>query len=161
MRAALKEALFIVIISAVLGLAANTLNPRGVSVAARRPTAAPAADSLLAADAVDGPPVVDRRQVLNLLEGGKALLIDARTPEEFAVGHIPGAVNIAVDRLEEFVEQMEALPQDKLLICYCDGPPCDKGETLARLLFEQGFKRCAYYDAGLDDWKANGGEVVR
>ena len=56
---------------------------------------------------------------------------------------------------------MEALPRQKLLICYCDGPPCDKGEMLARLLFDQGFARCSYYEAGLDDWKAAGGEVAR
>jgi rhodanese-related sulfurtransferase len=157
----LLQVIMIIAAAAFLGLTTNALNPRGVALTVTRPLRAAAADSQLTKTISKGALLINRTQLRTLIDRGDAVLVDARSPEEFAAGHLPGAVNIPFELLGEFVEQMEALPRKAWLVCYCDGPPCDKGEMLARELSAQGFSHAAFYNDGMDDWKAAGGEVVR
>lgn len=46
-----------------------------------------------------------------------ALLLDVRTPEEFASGHIPSAVNIPVQELERRIGELKA--KDRPIVLYC------------------------------------------
>ena len=46
-----------------------------------------------------------------------ALLLDVRTPEEFAQGHIPGALNIPVDQLRARLDEVGA--KDRTIVLYC------------------------------------------
>ena len=48
--------------------------------------------------------------------GSDHILLDVRTPEEFASGHIPGAVNISVESL---AQRLSEVPQDKPVVVYC------------------------------------------
>jgi len=48
--------------------------------------------------------------------GADHVLLDVRTPQEFASGHIEGAVNIAVEELEY---RLSEVPADKEIIVYC------------------------------------------
>lgn len=57
--------------------------------------------------------VVEARQVV--AQG--AMLLDVRTPEEFAAGHVLGAVNIPVDELERRLGELG--PTDSPLVLYC------------------------------------------
>jgi len=60
-------------------------------------------------------------ELKKVLDGGeKVLVIDARTKEEYAEGHIPGAVNVSPDK---FMFMAGYLPQDKNypLVFYCRG----------------------------------------
>jgi rhodanese-related sulfurtransferase len=161
LKSIIFQVLVIVAVAAMLGLSANALNPRGVALTLARPAGKAVADSLLSRSAADGPLLIDRRQLKTLLSTGNTVLIDARTPDEFAEGHLPDAINIPFELLGEYVERMEALPRQARLVCYCEGPPCDKGEMLARELFGKGFAGAAFYNDGLDDWKAAGEEVAQ
>lgn len=55
------------------------------------------------------------------LRDGVVTLIDVRPGEEFAAGHIPGAVNIPLDELPR---RLGELPADRTVIAYCRGPYC-------------------------------------
>jgi rhodanese-related sulfurtransferase len=151
----LFQALLILAISAILGFANNYINPNRVELSHERPTADIAADSTFEREnaPATGPVVVGKKQLKTLVQEENAIIVDARSPEEFLTGHIQDAINIPFDRLGEFIEQVDALPKDKWIVTYCDGPPCDKSEMLAFELFQMGFERVAYYDAGLEDWK--------
>ncbi len=48
---------------------------------------------------------------------GKVTLIDVRTPEEFATGHIEGAINIPLDTVPFRVGEIAALPAPRVLYC--------------------------------------------
>ncbi|NOK06446.1 MULTISPECIES: rhodanese-like domain-containing protein [Myxococcus] len=65
-----------------------------------------------------------------------ATLVDVRTPEEFASGHLPGAVNIPVDELARRFGELGA-PQTPLVVYCRSGARSGRAE---RLLKEQGFQ---------------------
>ena len=63
------------------------------------------------------------------------VLLDVRAPDDYAAGHVPGAVNLPYRRIVE--RNLEAYPPDTLFVVYCDGVHCngaDRGALrLARL----------------------------
>jgi NADPH-dependent 2,4-dienoyl-CoA reductase/sulfur reductase-like enzyme/rhodanese-related sulfurtransferase len=71
-----------------------------------------------------------------------SLLLDVRTPSEFASGTIPGAINIPVDELRE---RLEELPKDKELRIFCQVGL--RGYVACRLLSQKGF-RCRNLSGG-------------
>ncbi|HEX9894749.1 MAG TPA: metalloregulator ArsR/SmtB family transcription factor, partial [Gemmatimonadales bacterium] len=61
------------------------------------------------------------RELRRRLRDGDVLVLDVRPPEEFAAGHIPGAVNIPPDQLRR---RLASLPRDRDIVAYCRGPFC-------------------------------------
>jgi rhodanese-related sulfurtransferase len=61
-------------------------------------------------------------------------MLDVRTREEFAAGHIPGAVNIPVDELRSCLADV---PRDKPILAYCQVGM--RGYLATRILREHGF----------------------
>ena len=51
------------------------------------------------------------------LVAGGAMLLDVRSPAEFASGHLPGAINIPVESLERRIAELE--PRDREVVVYC------------------------------------------
>ncbi len=70
-----------------------------------------------------------------LVEGG-ALLVDVRTPEEFAAGHISGAVNIPVQELDQRMKELE--PKDRSVVLYCRSG--NRSGHAARMLKSAGYR---------------------
>ena len=82
------------------------------------------------------------------------MILDVRTPEEFAQGHIPGAINIPNETIGE--EEIPQLPdQNQLILVYCRSGNRSKqaSEKLALL----GYTNVAEF-GGIRDWP---GEIVR
>lgn len=78
------------------------------------------------------------------------LLVDVRSPEEFASGHIPGAVNIA---LPELPQRISTLPQDRPIVLYCRSGA--RSNAAAQMLAQKGFDNI--HDlGGLIQWRAEG-----
>jgi rhodanese-related sulfurtransferase len=78
------------------------------------------------------------------------LLVDVRTPEEFASGHIPGAVNIPLQELEG---RLAEVPTDSPVVVYCRSG--NRSAQAADLLQEAGYTQI--YDlGGIAAWQAQG-----
>ncbi len=78
------------------------------------------------------------------------LLLDVRTPEEFASGHIPGAVNISVDML---ASRLSEIPTNQPVIVYCRSG--NRSATASNILAEAGYS--SIYDlGGIVAWEAAG-----
>lgn len=73
------------------------------------------ADSDAPGAATAGGVAIDGAEAKRLVAAG-ALLLDVRTPEEFADGHIDGARNLPIDRLDG---ELGTLPRDKTIVVYC------------------------------------------
>ncbi len=79
-------------------------------------------------------PQVDVEAVLATPTADRPFLLDVRTPQEFASGHIPGAVNIPVDELRS---RLSELPRDQKIAAYCQVG--QRGYLATRILLQAGF----------------------
>ncbi|WP_208322884.1 rhodanese-like domain-containing protein [Mumia sp. ZJ1417] len=52
-------------------------------------------------------------------------LLDTRSPEHYAAGHIPGALSLPHRRLSRETLELLGVPEDDLLVTYCAGPHCN------------------------------------
>lgn len=78
------------------------------------------------------------------------LLIDVRTPEEFASGHIQNAVNISVETLQA---RLDEVPRGTPVVVYCRTG--NRSASAAQILIEGGYQ--PVYDlGGIQDWVAQG-----
>jgi rhodanese-related sulfurtransferase len=89
-------------------------------------------------------------------EAGVApVVIDVRTPEEYAAGHIPDAVNIPFDQVAERIDEVDA-PHGVALYCMI-GPRARKGEAA---LLAAGYEKAFHIEGGLAAWQAAGFPVM-
>jgi len=104
-------------------------------------------------DALEPVPAAD---LLERVRDGLVTVLDVRPPEEFAQGHLAGALNVPLDRLQE---RLRDLPPDREVVAYCRGPWCVLSfEAVARLR-EAGFAARRLQD-GLPEWRRAGLPVV-
>jgi rhodanese-related sulfurtransferase len=76
-------------------------------------------------------------------------VLDVRPAEEYAAGHIPGAVSIPLDQL---ADRLEDLPADTEVVAYCRGAYCVLAHDAVRLLTAHG--HCARpLTEGIIEWR--------
>lgn len=91
---------------------------------------------------------VSREELLERARAGLVTVIDVRPPEEFAAGHIPGAVNVPLEELEA---RLQALPGEREVIAYCRGPHCVLAFDAVARLREHGI-RARRLQGGFPEW---------
>lgn len=82
-------------------------------------------------------PVTPVAQVKKTLARSSVVLLDVRTPEEFATGHLPGAGNLDF-RAPDVAEQLQKLDPNKTYVVYCASG--NRSNKTALLMQEKGFK---------------------
>lgn len=87
--------------------------------------------------------------------------IDARMPEEYAEGHIKGAINIPFDGDESYRNILNSFSKDEVLVTYCSGTECDVSILLGDELFKKGFKKVYIFFGGWNDWVERGYPISR
>src|SRR5262245_9218895 len=95
---------------------------------------------------------VPARELLDRARKGLVTVLDVRPPEEYAAGHVPGAINIPVHELEN---RLKDLPKRKEVIAYCRGPYCLMSYDAVLVLRKKGLK-ARRLEAGLPEWRAAG-----
>lgn len=95
---------------------------------------------------------IDRDTLLTSLEQGNITLLDVRPASEYQLGHLPGAMNIPMDNLEQMLDK---LPLNQEIAAYCRGPYCVLSHEAAQLLSHHGYQ-VRRYDEGYPEWKAAG-----
>lgn len=100
---------------------------------------------------------VPAKELLDRARKGLVTVLDVRPPEEFAVGHVPGAVNIPIQELEK---RLGELPKRKEVVAYCRGPYCLMSYDAVALLRKRGLKARRLED-GLPEWRVAGLPVER
>ena len=86
------------------------------------------------------------------LEPGQAVLLDVRSREGYAAGHLPGAVHIP---FEELPVRLKELPKGKDVIVYCWDVTCILSTKAAYVLAARGF-RAKELLGGIDAWQKAG-----
>lgn len=95
---------------------------------------------------------VPAADLLERARKGLVTVLDVRPPEEFAAGHVPGAVNIPIHELEK---RLAELPKRKEVVAYCRGPYCLMSYDAVHLLRTKGLKARRLKD-GLPEWRLAG-----
>lgn len=88
--------------------------------------------------------------------GVAPVVIDVRTPAEYAAGHVPGAINIPFDQVAERIVEVDA-PHGVALYCMV-GPRARKGESA---LLATGYESVFHLEGGLAAWQEAGLPVER
>lgn len=95
---------------------------------------------------------IPANELLARVRDGLVTVIDVRPPQEYAQGHVVGALNVPLDQLET---RLGELPQDREVVAYCRGPWCVLSfEAVARLR-DAGFRARRLRD-GLPEWRRAG-----
>ncbi|MGJ3244138.1 MAG: rhodanese-like domain-containing protein [Opitutales bacterium] len=92
--------------------------------------------------------------------GDAALLVDARQPDAFAAGHIPGALSMPPDGFDAAVLTLldQWTPEHRIVV-YCDSRQCGASKALAdRLRDELGLEPVYVLHGGWADWLAQNGK---
>jgi rhodanese-related sulfurtransferase len=159
----------VVTMAVVAGFTYNAFSPSGVPLIRTAPVkvavadsaifGAPAAHPGLAAADTSAPGafrVITLDQMKRAVGEKKGMLFDARTPDEYAAGHIPGAANLYAMAPESWVDRIAEVPRDTLVLIYCSNPHCPFGKTLAEFLGSFGFTNMLLFDEGWDAWTGAG-----
>lgn len=97
-----------------------------------------------------GAVLVSQDEMMRLLDADSApLILDVRTPEEYAEGHVPGAVNISHDELATRLAEIEAARQDGVIV-YCRSGR--RAATAEELLLGQGFQNVQHLEGDMIAW---------
>jgi rhodanese-related sulfurtransferase len=111
-------------------------------------------------------PEISTEELRTILATKSATVFDARPFNEYAVSHIPGAVNVSAKPgvsislyVSDVAEVGRVVGDDKLapIVLYCNGPFCGKSKRLADELLGAGFTRVRRYQLGIPVWRALGG----
>jgi rhodanese-related sulfurtransferase/DNA-binding transcriptional ArsR family regulator len=95
---------------------------------------------------------IPAKELLDRARKGLVTVLDVRPPEEFAAGHVPGAVNIPIHELEKRIKE---LPRRREVVAYCRGPYCLMSYDAVSVLRKKGLK-ARRLEAGMPEWRAAG-----
>ncbi len=95
---------------------------------------------------------VRREELLARAERGKVVILDVRPVQEFAAGHIPGALSVPLDELDAALGR---LPKRTEIIAYCRGPYCVLAPQAVERLRAKGY-RARRLAGGLPEWRLAG-----
>ena len=109
---------------------------------------------------------ISTEELQTILSNQSAIVLDARPSHEYALSHIPDAVNVAptpgmptsmyvsdVAEISRIVRGNKSAP----VVLYCNGPHCGKTKRLAAELLDAGYSDVRRYQLGIPTWRAAGG----
>ncbi|MDD5677027.1 MAG: rhodanese-like domain-containing protein [Kiritimatiellae bacterium] len=86
-------------------------------------------------------------------------LVDTLSGESYHEGHIPGAINIPVDKIDQLAPTL--LDKRATIVTYCGGYACTASTRAARTLLDLGYKHTLDFKAGKKGWQDAGLEMEK
>jgi rhodanese-related sulfurtransferase/DNA-binding transcriptional ArsR family regulator len=100
----------------------------------------------------DSMEAVTRKELLEKMDAGSVTVLDVRPADEFALGHLPQAINVP---LSELASRLAELDRKREIVAYCRGAYCVLSFEAVAALRSRGFKIRRLED-GLPEWRAAG-----
>ncbi len=98
---------------------------------------------------------VSPEELLRRIQQGLVTVIDVRPREEYAAGHLPGAINVPLDELSERAEELRG----QEVVAYCRGPHCVLAFDAVAQLRAKGIS-AQRLSGGMPEWRLQGLPVV-
>lgn len=95
---------------------------------------------------------IPREELLERVRQGSVMVLDVRPTDEYAAGHVPGAVNIPLSELEQHLQELDPTQE---VVAYCRGPYCVLAFDAVARLREKGLNARRLQD-GFPEWKQAG-----
>jgi rhodanese-related sulfurtransferase/DNA-binding transcriptional ArsR family regulator len=103
-------------------------------------------------DSKDNLEPVPAKELWQRVKQGLVTVLDVRPPEEYAQGHIRGAINVPVTELKK---RLDHIPADQEVVAYCRGPYCLLAYEAVQVLRKKGIKARRLED-GYPEWRLHG-----
>jgi rhodanese-related sulfurtransferase/DNA-binding transcriptional ArsR family regulator len=100
---------------------------------------------------------VSRAMLMERMKAGVVTVLDVRPVDEYALGHLPGALNVTLRRLESRIGELDPRRE---IVAYCRGPYCVLSYEAVAVLRARGF-RVRRLEDGYPEWRAAGLPVER
>src|SRR5262245_52836387 len=106
---------------------------------------------------------VSTDELRGILAERSAVVFDARPPKEYAISHIPGAVNVSGKPgrpMSQYVPDADEIARalggnkESPIVLYCSGPFCGRSKRLSEELLAAGFTNVRRYQLGIPVWRA-------
>jgi rhodanese-related sulfurtransferase len=98
---------------------------------------------------------ITRESLRTLIHSGAdVVLVDVLSPDSYRAGHLPGAINIPVNDLEE--EAPGRVARADVVVVYCASFECHASRAAAQELEALGYLHVIEYEGGLADWTEAG-----
>lgn len=110
------------------------------------------------AKATTQPSIQPSPYLIERVKNNDWMLIDVRSPEEFAEGHIPGAVNMPYDAIDGYISELEG-NKEKPVIVYCRSGR--RAELAMKVLKALDFSEVMHLEGDMLGWSAAGLPVDR
>ena len=96
-----------------------------------------------------------------MIDRGEVFILDVRTQEEYASGHINGSTLLAVQDIpeQELTEKLKEIPKDRNILVYCRSGR--RSAQASGILAENGFARVYNMQGGITEWMNAGYEVEK
>lgn len=99
---------------------------------------------------------MDIAEMKGAIESPGVTIVDARVPEDYKYGHLPGAVSLPIaSRPAERRAFANSLPSGGRVIVYCQSSGCRWADSVAADLCNRGFVNIAVYRGGWQDWESH------
>ena len=95
---------------------------------------------------------IPREELLARAQDDLITVIDVRPPQEYAAGHVPGAINVPLSELEAHLKEFDPAQE---IVAYCRGPHCVLAFDAVATLRSKGMKARRMED-GYPEWKRAG-----
>ena len=155
MRGALLEAAAILLAAVAAGLLTNAIRADGIALGKGRGRAPASAFEQLILRSRGAIREIGLEEAVEAHERG-VLFLDARSPAEFAAGHVPGARNLYFALAAYASELVPELDPAREIVVYCQSSSCNESRELARALYESGFKAIFHLHDGYLAWESAG-----
>ena len=97
-------------------------------------------------------PEITTEELVAILAAKSEPVLDVRTAKEYAIGHIPGTINVFERELQRISELYP--DRDTRMILYCNGPSCGKSKRTSEQLMALGYTHVRRYQLGMSVWRA-------
>jgi rhodanese-related sulfurtransferase len=96
-----------------------------------------------------------------MIDRGEVFILDVRTPEEYAAGHINGSTLLAVQDIpaQELDNRLKEIPKDRKILVYCRTGT--RSTRASKILVENGFAEVYNMQGGITEWIKAGYETVK
>ena len=155
----------LMIAAAALGIGVNTVRPHGLPLIQKGEVVATAQHGDVDTTKTFTPTAkgaISIDEMKRQFDAKTAVILDARSPQEYEEGHIPGSINIPHDQIPQYQDVLtNEVSNDAHVICYCRSPTCDFSDLLATELKVIGWEDVSVFSGGWEEWSKAGYPVEK